>query len=387
MPRLLWLFAAVNLVIGTSAFMLPGILAPLAQGLNVSIPAAGQGMSTYALGIALVGPPLLLLTGRWSRRSTLLACMALFTLGCILSAAAQELWQLLAGRFLMGVGALFTPIATGIAVALAPPGQQGRAMSRVFLGMSLSYVIGVPLGTWLAAHHGWHLPLWLAAAASALATLGLAVAVPRQVAAPGASFIGAPALLARGDVLSVLGLTVLYFTAIFSIMSYSAPVFVSLVPMDADALSATMVVFGLAGVAGTFLGGWAVDRFGPARSLRVQLTVLLLAMAALPLTRGHHGMLLLVMVTWGMAGFSMMAPQLSRLAALAPRQAPLLLSLNTSMLYIGTALGAALGGAAAAAWGLHRLGWVGAVVAAAGLVLLLATARRTAAGAASPPAS
>lgn len=383
MPNLLWLFAAVNLVIGTSAFMLPGILGPLSHGLGVPIAAAGQGMGAYALGVALFGPFALLATGHWPRRRALLACMGVFTLGCLVSALAQELWQFMAGRFLMGVGAVFTPMATSIAVALAPPGQQGRAMSRVFLGMSLSYVVGVPLGTWLAGHYDWHVPLWGAAGLSALATLALAAAVPRQVAAPGASFKGAAALLLRGDVLAVLALTVLYFTAIFSVMSYSAPVFTALVPMEPPQLAFTMVLFGLAGVAGTFIGGWAVDHAGPVRSLRLQLAVLTAMLGLLPFTRGHYPMLVAVIMTWGIAGFSMMAPQLSRLAALSTAQAPLLLSLNTSMLYVGTAIGAALGGAGTLWLGLHRLGWIAAPVAATGLVLLWVTtsqsARRTAA--------
>jgi DHA1 family inner membrane transport protein len=171
-------------------------------------------------------------------------------------------------------------------------------------------------------------------------------------------------------VLWTLGLTLLYFIAIFSVFSYIGPVLQALQPMTPEAMSLTLAVFGLSGVVGTLVGGWANDRFGARRSLTVQLTVLGGMMVLLPLTRGHGALIVATFVTWGIAGFGMMSPQQSRLAALAPAQAPLLLSLNTSMLYFGTALGAVVGGAAAGAIGFDKLSWVGVPFAAAGLVTL-----------------
>ena len=372
MPRLLWLFSFVNLVIGSGAFVISGILGPISSALGISVPAAGQAISAYALSTAVLAPLALVATGRWSRRNAMVLALVLFTLGCAVSAASTDLATLLAGRVLMGVGAMFTPIAAGIALALVAPARYGQALSLVFLGISLAYVVGVPLGAWLGLTYGWHVPLWAATALSALTTLLLAALVPRDIRAPGASFAGLGTLLARRDVLSVLVMTLLYFTAIFSVFSYSGPVLQALVPMSAERLSVTLALFGLSGVAGTLLGGEANDRYGARRTLLVQLAVLGLTMALLPLTRGSYGAMLCVLLAWGTAGFGMMAPQQSRLAALAPAQAPLLLSLNTSMLYFGTALGAAAGGTASVALGLHRLGWVGVPFVAAALAILVA---------------
>ena len=372
MPRLLWLFSFVNLVIGSGAFVISGILGPISSALGISVPAAGQAISAYALSTAVLAPLALVATGRWSRRNAMVLALVLFTLGCAVSAASTDLATLLAGRVLMGVGAMFTPIAAGIALALVAPARYGQALSLVFLGISLAYVVGVPLGAWLGLTYGWHVPLWAATALSALTTLLLAALVPRDIRAPGASFAGLCTLLARRDVLSVLVMTLLYFTAIFSVFSYSGPVLQALVPMSAERLSVTLALFGLSGVAGTLLGGEANDRYGARRTLLVQLAVLGLTMALLPLTRGSYGAMLCVLLAWGTAGFGMMAPQQSRLAALAPAQAPLLLSLNTSMLYFGTALGAAAGGTASVALGLHRLGWVGVPFVAAALAILVA---------------
>jgi MFS transporter, DHA1 family, inner membrane transport protein len=378
MPRLLYLFSLVNLVVGSGAFAITGIIALIARDFGVSVAAAGQAVTFYAASTAVLAPLLLVATGGWPRKRAILLAMALFTAGCALCAAAPSLAWLLAGRVLMGVGAAFTPLAAGIAVALVEPARRGQALALVFLGVSLSYVVGLPLGAWIGFAHGWQAALWAAAALSATALATLVWRVPADVRAPGVSFNGLGALLRRPELLAVLLLTLLYFTAIFSVFSYIGPVLVALVPMDSNGLSLTLMLFGLSGVVGTLLGGAANDRFGARTTLRVLLPTLVLMMLLLPLTAGHHAALLVVLLVWGTAGFGMMAPQQSRLAMMAPLQAPLLLSLNTSMLYLGTALGAVVGGLAAAPLGFERLAWAGVPFAAAGVALLVLGRHRAA---------
>lgn len=376
MPPLLRLFALCNLLIGTGAFVLGGILTPMADALGVSVAAAGQAMTAYALATAVLAPLALVATGGWPRKRVLCVSLAVFALGNALCALAPSLTVLLAGRVLMGLGAVFTAVAAGIAVALVEPARRGRALSLVFIGISLSYVIGLPLGSWLGLRYGWQWPVALVAGLSALASAVLAFMLPRDIAAPGASFAGLGALLRRADVLRALALTLLYFVAIFCVFSYIGPVLQALVPMSTEAMSVTLMLFGLSGVLGTLVGGWANDRFGPQRTLTLQLAVLAAMMLLVPLTRGHHAALVAVFVVWGIAGFGMMTPQQSRLATLAPAQAPILLSLNSSMLYVGTALGAAIGGPAAAWVGFDRLAWVGVPFAVAGWLTLRTSARR-----------
>ena len=370
MPRLLWLFSLVNLVIGSGAFVIGGILTPLSQSLGVSMPVAGQAMTAYALSTALLAPLVLLGTGRWPRKRALLTALALFVAGNVLCALADTLVALLFGRILMGLGAVFTPIAAGIAVAMVEPARRGQALAFVFLGISLSYVVGVPMGAWLGLRYGWHVAILAIVACGAVAWIAVALRVPAELEAPGASFAGIGDALWRRDVLSLLLLTLLYFTAIFTVFSYSGPVLQALVPMSVERLSITLALFGVAGVAGTLLGGAANDRFGGRPTLLVLLTALGATMALLPLTAGSWPAMVAVLLVWGVAGFGMMAPQQSRLAALAPAQAPLLLSLNASMLYLGTASGAVVGGAAASRLGFQQLSWAGVPFVAAGLALL-----------------
>ena len=360
MPPLLYLLAACNLVIGTSAFCLTGILQSVAESLGASVSAVGQTTTVYALSTALLAPLLLVVTGRWSRRTALQMALGLVCAGMLLSGLAQSLQALLAGRIFMGAGAVFTPIAASIAVAAVPAQRQGKALSLVFLGMSLSYVIGLPLGAWIGLQFGWRVPVLGLAGLCGLMAVLVGALLPARIQAPGASFAGLGPLLRQPEVLRVLGLTLGYFSAIFTVFSYIGPVLQALYPMSATTLSLTLMMFGLAGVGGTLTGGWATDRFGPVRTLRTQLSVLVLMMLALPLTRGNYPLMMLTFVVWGLAGFGMMSPTQARLAAAAPRQAPILFSFNSSMLYAGTAMGAAVGGLASASWGHATLGWVGA---------------------------
>ncbi len=385
MNRLLYLFALVNLVLGTGAFVVAGILKPISGALAVSIPAAGQAMTTYALATAVLVPIALVLTGGLRRKLAMQVSLLLFMLGNVVCALATSLSVLLLGRALMGVGAMFTPLAAGLAVAMVEPAKRGKALALVFLGVSLAYVVGLPLGTWLGFKYDWHAPIIAVATASLLALIAVTVLVPRDTQGPSANFGGLKVVMRVAEVRWTLFFTLLYFTSIFCVFSYVGPVQQALNPMSMEQLSLTLAMFGISGVAGTLIGGWANDRFGSTPTLRIQIVLLISTMIVLPFTKGSYALTMLVFILWGTAGFGMMAPQQSRLAVVSPQNAPLLLSLNTSMLYLGTALGAALGGVFAGAVPgegyvtFERLSWVGlpfAVLAGLTLVMSRASAQR-----------
>ncbi len=359
MPPVLYLFALTNLVIGTGAFVLTGILKPMSEGLGVSVAAAGQAMTAYAIASAFLAPLVIVATGKWRRKLAMQLALGLFLIGGLACVAAPDLPSLLGGRLLMGVGAMFSALASGVAVTLVPPAMRARALAFTFLGIGLSYAIGLPLGTWLGFTYGWRAPIVLVVACSALALAALTYFLPRNIAAPGASFGGLGAALRRPDILRVWLRTLLYFVAIFSVFAYVGPLMLALFPMSAQQLSVTLVLFGVSGVVGTFVGGWASDRFGAVRALRVSLALFTVTTVLLPLTQGSYPLVISIFIVWGVVGFSLAAPQQSRLASLAPAQAPLLLSLNGSMIYLGTALGTILSGALIDTLGFVHLSWAG----------------------------
>jgi DHA1 family inner membrane transport protein len=359
MPAILFLFSLTNLVIGTGAYVLTGILQPLAESLHVSVAAAGQAMTAHALATAVLAPMILLATGRWPRKHAMLLALGLFGVGCVLCASAQSLAMLLVGRVLMGAGTVFTAIVAGVAVAVVAPQQRGRALAIAFLGMSLSYALGVPLGAWLGLTYGWRLPVWLVAGSCvAVATL-LAIVLPARIDAPGSSFRGLGTAARQAWVLRVWARTLLYMAAVFAVFAYAGPVLLALNPLTPAQLSGTLVLFGFSGVLGSVLGGWSADRFGAVPTMRLQLMVLASMMVLVPFTQGRPGLTVLVLMLWGLAGFGMLPPQQVMLATRGLAQAALLMSLNGSMLYLGSAMGAVVGGALVAQVGFARLSWIG----------------------------
>jgi DHA1 family inner membrane transport protein len=361
LPRLLYLFGLVNLVIGTAAFMNAGLLVPMAKSFGVGVGAVGQATTVYSLATALLAPAFLVATAGLAPRVALAIALVLFAAGNVVTALAPDLTTLLGARVLMGCGSAATAMMAGLAVAIAPIERRAQALSIVFVGMSLSYVTGIPLATWVGLGWGWRLPVWAAVVLTLLAAGALWKALPAaRQGVTGPSLRGAAALLRQRAVLAVFSLTLVYFIAIFSVFSYMGPVLKSLKPLEPGALSAVISVFGVAGVVGTLSGGRAADRLGARRSLTLSLSGLSLCLLLLPLTAGHLWAMVAVLMVWGVCGFSMMAPQQVRLAQLAGPDTPLALSLNNSMLYLGIALGAAVGGAALSHLEPRYLPWVGA---------------------------
>lgn len=370
MPKLLYFFALCNLVIGSGAFVLGGILQPVSEGLGISVAAAGQAMTAYAVTTALLAPVLIVLTARWPRKRVIQLALILFTAGNLVCALAPGLTALLMGRVLMGAGAMFSAAVAALAVTLVAPALRGRALSITFLGMSVSYAVALPIGAWLGFEYGWRVPVWLCAAASLCALLAATVLLPKGEASSTAGFAGFKTAATQPAVLRVWLRTLLYFVAIFSVFAYVGPVLLALNKMGSLQLSGVLAMFGLAGVAGTLTGGWANDRFGALPTMRVLLCLLVAMMCVLPLTQGHLPATVVVLVAWGIAGFGLMAPQQTTLVSLSPAHAPLLISLNSSMLYVGTALGAVVSGALLSEVGMANLSWVGAPFGLAALVTL-----------------
>ena len=211
MPRILYFFGLCNLVIGSGTFVLSGILQPLARELAISVAAAGQIMTAYAIATAVLAPVLILLTAKWLRKRVIQLALGLFTLGNLVSALAPTLAVLLLGRVLMGAGAMFTAAVSAYAVTLVAPALRGRALSTVFPGMSISYVVALPIGAWLGLEYGWHTPVWLCTAASLAGLLAATVLLPTGMATVNASFAGFKTAAKQSAVLRIWLRTLLFF--------------------------------------------------------------------------------------------------------------------------------------------------------------------------------
>ncbi|GAA2062030.1 MFS transporter [Streptomyces albiaxialis] len=387
-PRLL-LLALGTFAVGTDSMVMAGILGRVARDLDVGVPAAGQMVTVFALSYAVLAPVLATLSARWPRRRALLAGMAVFTVANALSALAPDYAFLLATRVLAAAGAaLYTPTATAAATLLVPPERRGSAVATVYGGMTVATALGVPLGTYVG-RSDWRLTMWLVVVLGALALTGLALllrGLPTSTGAPGAAggsgTARAPRLgerlrpLRDARVTGAAGTTFLFFLTINVVYIYLATAVRPATGGDAGRLTLVMFATGLASVAGSWLGGRAVDRLGARTVLLSGGAALVLAFAALPwLGRTMPGALTYA-VAAPLAGWIVAVALAHRMASLDPANAPLLLSLNSSALYLGVAAAGGAGSLSLTVLGARWFPLTSALLALAALGLVAATTRR-----------
>lgn len=365
------ILSAANFIIGMGAFMAIGFLDPLAVDLGITAASAGWLMIAYALGYAISSPLLVSLTGGIGRRRVLTFGLLLFSAACLICAAAPSAPVLIAARVVAAMGAgLITPVAANVAAGLVPPERRARALAGVFFGFTLSQVMGVPVGGWIGYTFGWR----TAFALVGFLTLPVAALVWMRVPA-GLSFapVSLPALgalLASWRHLLMISFTGVFVSSAYVIFTYISPLLTQTMGFGRDAMTAFLLFSGLGAVIGNLLGGQVADRIGGARTLG------LLCLAQIAVLPWFSHLPLPVVAVWALGfgwsafGWSFNAVQQARLIAFDPARAPVLIALNASAIYAGTATGGWIGGLALQVGGLSALGYAGACVVVCALVLL-----------------
>lgn len=358
--------------IGVTEFTPMGMLPLIAADLNVSIPAAGLVVSAYALGVVIGAPLVTLATARLPRRRLLVGLMAIFTLGNLMAALADSYAMLVAGRLVTALnhGAFFG-VGAVVAAGLVPPERRAAAVAAMFSGLAIATIGGVPLAAWTGAMLGWRAAFWGIAAIGAVAMLALRLALPELKAEPGADPWSELRVLGRGPVLAALALTMVGFSAMFTVFTYIAPILRTETGATAPFVTAMLVLFGLGLTVGNWLGGRLADRSVDGTiigALAAQLVVLVL------FAWGMHGAAAaaLLIVLWGVASFASVAPLQMRVMAQAADAPSLASAMNIGAFNLGNAVGAAVGGATIdAGLGYPAVSLAGAALALAGLVLVL----------------
>jgi predicted MFS family arabinose efflux permease len=368
--------------IGTGSLIVTGILPHLAGGLNVSIDTAGLLISIFALAYAIGSPILSTLLGDVDRKRVLLGALAVFGLANLGAALSTSFAMLMVARIVMALAAgVFMPAANAVAVAVSVPERRGRAIALVTGGMTVSLILGIPIGTAVTGFGGWHFAFLIVAGFSVLSFVGLLLRLPAGLPRGTNTLAERLQVARRGVVLLALGTTMLWTTGAFVLYTYIAPFLTNHAGISGHWLAAVLVLSGIGSAFGNQFGGMASDRFGPERSLSVVLTILMgslltasLVAVALPPSLAVWVLPLVIMV-WSAAGWAGHPAQMSRLAAMAPDAAVVALSLNASALYFGIAAGAALGQQVMHHAGTWPLGFVGAACELGAIALLLVSMR------------
>ena len=368
MPIALLALTLSAFAIGTTEFVIVGLIPTIATDLGVDLPSAGLLVSLYALGVAVGAPVLTALSGKWPRKTLLLSLMALFTVGNLLAWQAPGYESLIVARVLTGLAhGVFFSIGSTLATGLVPKEKAAGAIAILFTGLTVALVTGVPLGTFIGQHFGWRNTFLLVSALGAIAFLGSLAFVPSGLRHTRPASLAEPLrVLARPRLLLVYAMTAVGYGGTFTAFTFLAPILREVSGFSADAVSLVLLVYGVSVAFGNLYGGRLADRIGPVPALKRIFLVLALVLFALTFTAGSKVLVLLTVLAWGAVAFGNVPGLQLYVVRQAEREAPRALDvasgLNIAAFNLGIAGGAWGGGLVVAHLGIMQTPWIGALV-------------------------
>ncbi|MBV7428680.1 MFS transporter [Acidovorax sp. sif1233] len=375
MPIALLALTLSAFAIGTTEFVIVGLLPTVAADLSISIPSAGLLVSLYALGVAVGAPVLTALTGRVPRKALLLSLMALFTAGNLLAWQAPSYETLVAARILTGLAhGVFFSIGSTIATGLVPREKAASAIAIMFTGLTVALVTGVPLGTFIGQHFGWRETFLAVSALGVVAFIGSAIFVPRNIAhTPPASLVQQARVLAEPRLLLVYAKTAIGYGGTFIPFTFLAPILTDIAGFSAGAVGWVMLVYGVSVAVGNIWGGRLADRLGPIPALRIIFALLAAVLLLLQFTAPHPWLALATVLLWGAVAFGnvpgLQVYVVKQAERFTPQAVDVASGLNIAAFNLGIAGAAWAGGLIVTHLGLMHTPWIGALVVLVSLAL------------------
>ncbi|MGW3627065.1 Cmx/CmrA family chloramphenicol efflux MFS transporter [Streptomyces sp. NPDC000880] len=364
MPLAVYILGLSVFALGTSEFMLSGLLPPIADDMNVSIPRAGLLISAFAIGMVIGAPLLAVATLRLPRKTTLIALISLFGLGQIAGALAPTYEILFASRVVSAVAcAGFWAVGASVAIAMVPFNARARAMAVMIGGLSIANVLGVPAGAFLGEHLGWRSAFWAVAAASAVALAGVVTLIPRIPHPAEKPQLRRELSIYRDrQVWLSIAITALAAGGVFCAFSYLAPLLTDVSGLDAAWVPTVLALFGIGALVGTAIGGRVADAhlFGVLLS---GITASTLFLAALALFATEPAVTIALSFLLGVSAFYT-APALNARMFNVAAAAPTLAGATTTAAFnLGNTGGPWLGGTVIdAGFGFASTAWAGAAI-------------------------
>jgi predicted MFS family arabinose efflux permease len=363
-----------NIVTGCSVLAPAGMLGELSSGLGVSIRDAGLLVTFGAIMLCVGSPVTAWLTGRIERRTLLTATLAVLALGNAASAFAPDYASLLAIRLIMlAVGALYTPQAAGTAALIVPSEKRGSAIAYIFLGWSLAAAIGLPLIALIASRYGWRAVYGGIGAIGCISFLLLAWRLPRGLTGTPVDLKTWADVGRNRLIMLLLLITTLQMSGQFVVFTFMGPLLTRLTQADADGIGLVFLLYGVFGFIGIAFATRIVDSWGAYKSSLLFMALILTGISGWALSAGIYPLMACSVAIWGLGFASTNSMQQVRLVGAAPELASASVSLNTSVLYIGQAVGSAIGGVLYAGGWLHGSGYVAMGFVALALLTLTLT--------------
>ena len=368
MPLALFALTISAFAIGTTEFVIVGLIPTIAADLQVSLPSAGLLVSLYALGVAIGAPVLTALTGRMPRKTLLIGLMVLFTLGNLLAWKAPGYMSLMTARVLTGLAhGVFFSIGSTLATSLVPKEKAASAIAIMFTGLTLALVTGVPLGTFIGQHFGWHETFLAVSLLGIIALIGSLIFVPNGLKhTPPASIARQLTILKQPRLLMVYAKTALGYGGNFVVFTFLAPILQQVSGFSASAVTWVMLIYGVSVAAGNLWGGRLADRMGPIKALQIIFLLLAAVLAVFSFTAHSPVLALITVLFWGAVAFGNVPGLQVYVVQQAERYAPhavdVASGLNIAAFNLGIAGGAWVGGMIVENYGLMVTPWVGAIV-------------------------
>lgn len=380
MDRRLLILALGSFAMGTDSFVVAGVLPEIARHYDVSIGAAGQMTTIFALTFAILAPVIATLAANVARKHLLLSGLFIFVIANLGTAFAPTFAFALATRVLAGVGAaMFSPTAVGSATVIVPPERVGFALSVVISGLTISTALGSPLGTVIGGLGDWRWSMVFVAVLAAISFIGVMVLLSEIPMLPPISLAKRLAPVADARVALTQFTTLLFFTGAFTVYTYFAVVFEHAIGGSAILFGALLVIWGVAGIIANLVGGRLIDSIGSRKVLNTMLVFVLVNFALLHWTAASLWSAAIAIFVWGAFGWGTVVPLQHRLVNIAPPIAPILLGLNNSAIYLGTTAAGIIGAAGIHIAGGQYLGYMAATCVALAFVVAEIAARKIAA--------
>lgn len=375
MPLALLALTISAFAIGTTEFVIVGLVPTIAEQLAISLPSAGMLVSIYALGVAIGAPVLTALTGKLPRKQLLLALMVLFTVGNLLAWQAPGYATLVVARLLTGLAhGVFFSIGSTIATSLVPKEKAASAIAIMFGGLTVALVTGVPLGTFIGQHFGWRETFLAVSLLGVIALIASAILVPGNI--PGrapVSLTDQLKVLTHPRLLMIYAITALGYGGVFTAFTFLAPMMQNLAGFTPNAVSWILLGYGVAVAVGNIWGGKLADKHGAVPALKFIFAALAALLVVFQFTASIQYAALATVLVMGVFAFGnvpgLQVYVVQKAEEYTPAAVDVASGLNIAAFNVGIAIGSVVGGQTVEHYGLAQTPWIGALIVVGALLL------------------
>ncbi|MGW9530381.1 MFS transporter [Paenibacillus terrae] len=376
--RKVYILAIISFLVGTSEYIISGILDQIATTMGITVAAAGQLITVFSLAYAIGTPILMAVTAKMDRRKLLLYSLGLFAAANLLSFVLPGFGMFIAVRILMALGAgMVVVTALSIAAKIAPAGKQASSIATVTMGFTASLIIGIPLGRMISSAYGWKTVFLGIALAGIIALIVIAMTIPRINGDKPVPLLQQFALLKKPEVALGLGITFFWLGGYSLAYTYISPYLLDVLGVGEDMLSIVLLAFGIASLIGSKIGGYSADKKGIPFTLFGGMVLHIISLLLLPFAAHSLIAVFVLLILWSFAAWTSGPTQQYNLVTLVPESSGVMLSLNQSTMQLAMAAGAGIGGVVVGQVSLASITWFGAAGVAIAIVAVYLLSRRS----------